>query len=336
MKKYLFLVSVAALAMTACTNESDEYVGSPESREISLMPIAQPNTRAAIDGTTFTPTTMKVTAYNATASANFFGATTFTKDATTWKAGKYWPFTPATINFLAIANANSDNETGVTWGPSSTNPTQQVQIVMADNKTNQYDLMYACGTGTVTQSSNALSFPTNVPMEFKHAQAWIKFTVKAGNDATVAAGLTINSITLNSVSCQGTYLVTHANWNETAASRAAAVPANSKDGSVSGVWSEYGTYAGNVAAVKAAGYSALSTSVQDFASLMVVPNQGIASFTINYTLDGNTYNYTYTPASTSLEQAYKYTYNITLTVHEIEIAPTVTDWTEGGPTAVSI
>ena len=69
---------------------------------------------------------------------------------------------------------------------------------------------------------------------------------------------------------------------------------------------------------------------------MVVPNQGMASFTINYTLDGKTYNYTYTPASPTLAQATKYTYNITLTVHEIKIAPTVTDWTEGGPTNVSI
>ena len=63
----------------------------------------------------------------------------------------------------------------------------------------------------------------------------------------------------------------------------------------------------------------------------------ITRYTIKSNLiDGNTYNYTYTPASTTLEQATKYTYNITLTVHEIKIAPTVTDWTEGGPTNVSI
>ena len=334
MKKSLFLIPVAALAFAACTNETTEYVGSNEAKEISISPFSQPNTRAAVEGTTFTPTTMKVTAYNATASDDYFSATTFTKDASTWKGGKFWPLTPATINFLAIANANSDNATGVTWGPSSTNPTEQVQIEMGANATNQYDLMYACGTGTVTQSSNTLTFPSNVPMVFKHAQAWIKFYVRAGNESS--EGITINSITLNNVSCQGTYLVTHANWNETLVSRTAAGD-GSKDGSVSGVWSAYSTNAGNIAAVVDAGYSVLSDDAMAYyGSLMVVPDQGMASFTINYTIDGNTYEYTYTPVSTSLAQAYKYTYNITLTLNQIEIAPTVTDWTEGGPTGVSV
>ena len=349
MKKSLFLLATAAIALASCNHdiiidENKDLTNPFEPQEISFAPISTPAkhiapARAAVDGADFpTDLDMKVTAYDATAGANYFAATTFSHSSSTWKGDRYWPFAPATINFLAIANANANNETGVTWGPSSTNPTQNVQIVMSDNSTAQRDLMYACGTGTVTQTgspANTLTFPTSVPMLFKHAQAWVKFYVQAGN-STSASAITINKITLNSVSCQGTYLVTHANWDETAASRAAAVPANSKDGSVSGVWSSYDSNVNNFDAVKDAGYSALSTSSQYYGSLMVVPNQGIASFTINYTLDGKTYNYTYTPASTALSQAYKYTYNITLTVHEIEIAPTVDPWTEGGPTAVSM
>ena len=69
---------------------------------------------------------------------------------------------------------------------------------------------------------------------------------------------------------------------------------------------------------------------------MVVPDQGIASFTVNYTVDGNDYDYTFTPVSTSLAQATKYIYNITFTLHEIEIAATVTDWGNGGSTNVPI
>ncbi len=342
MKKNLFFVAAAALMLASCSNdvkinENTVPVGSNKQQEIAFAPLAKKAHRkpaAAVSGTAFTSDNMMVTAYNATAAANFFGATAFEYADSKWTGGKYWPLSPVTINFLAIANANADNEAGVTWGPSETNPTQSVQIVMTDNSSAQRDLMYACGTGTVTQTGNALSFPENVPMAFKHAQAWILFTVKAGDDASASA-ITINSITLNSVSCAGTYTVTHANWNETAVTRAAAVPAGSKDGDVSGVWTAVAD-ASNKAAVKAAGYSALTTSVQTFGDLMVVPNTGIASFTINYRVDGQDYNYTYTPASTTLAQATKYTYNISLSVHEIVIAPTVEDWANGGSTDVTL
>ena len=331
MKKVLFMISVAAFTLMGCTNESKEYVEDNTPKEIAFMPVTQKATRGAIDGVTFTPTTMKVTAYDAEKPGVFFDATTFTKDNATWKAGKYWPLAPTTINFLAIANANADNETGVTWG---TNKADQVTIVMSDNSTDQRDLVYACGTGSVTQSTNDLTFPGNVPMTFYHAQAWVKFTVKA-NSSTEASAITVNSITLNSVSCAGTYVVTHANYDKTAAQRAAA-SAGSLDGSVSGVWSAYSASAGNKAVIKAAGYSALSTSEQDFGDLMVVPDQGMATFTINYTVDGNTYNYTYTPASTTLAQRTKYVYNITFKLHEIEIAPVVSDWTTGSTTDITV
>ncbi|MBP5377383.1 MAG: hypothetical protein J6Y41_05415, partial [Bacteroidaceae bacterium] len=72
MKKYLYLIPVAALAMTACTNESDEYVGSQESREISFTAISQPNTRGqySVITTTFpTDNTMEVKAYQTQPSA---------------------------------------------------------------------------------------------------------------------------------------------------------------------------------------------------------------------------------------------------------------------------
>jgi len=325
--KKLFLFSVAALAFCACSNDetvSENNVANQQPTEISFSPLTKPNTRAAVDGSGFPGTlSMMVTAYDAEKPGVFFDATPFSKGSSTTWAGtpsKYWPLAPATINFLAIANANEDNEAGVTWG---TNKADQVTIDMSDNSTEQRDLMYACGTGSVTQTSNTLGFPTNVPMIFKHAQAWIKFTVKA-NSATEASKLTVNSITLNSVSCAGTFAVTHANYNKTKAQRDEDA---SNNGSVSGVWSAYNTNAGDKKVIKASGYTTLSTSEKAFGDLMVVPNQGMASFTINYTVDGNTYNYTYTPASTSLAQATKYVYNISFGLHEIQIAPTVAEWT---------
>lgn len=325
--------------LASCSNdvtisENTVPAGSNAQKEIAFYPLS--NTpkyairRAPVEGATFPEVTMQVSAYDATNARNFFDNVTFTKDGTTWKAGKYWPLAPTTINFLAYAELTAGS---ATW--NATNPASAVTLVMGDNKTAQKDLMYACGTGTVTQSVNNLTFPDNVPMTFKHAQAYIKFTVKA-KTATEASAITVNSITLNSVSCQGTYAVTHANWNETKDARDVAVPAGSKNGSVSGVWSSYDTYAGNVASVVAAGYSALSTDVQNYSSLMVVPDQGMASFTINYTVDGKAYNYTYIPASTTLAQATKYTYNITFQLHEILIAPEVTEWAAGSTTDITV
>lgn len=331
MKKLLF--SVAALAFCACSNDEVVSENKPtyEPKEISFAPLTKPNTRAAVDGTGFPNINMMVTAYDASNTRAFFDATTFSKSGTTWVAGKYWPLAPATINFLAIANANEDNATGVTWGE---NKADGVTIVMSDNSTEQRDLMYACGTGSVTQTGNALSFPDNVPMTFYHAQAWVKFTVKA-NTSTEASAITVNSITLNSVSCAGTFAVTHANYDKTAAQRTAATPAGALNGSVSGVWSDYSANAGNKAAVKADGF-VLSTSEQPFGDLMVVPDQGMASFTINYTLDGKSYNFTYIPTSTTLAQKTKYVYNITFHLHEILIAPTVDNWADGGSTNINL
>ena len=74
----------------------------------------------------------------------------------------------------------------------------------------------------------------------------------------------------------------------------------------------------------------------EFANLMVIPNQGITSFTINYTLDDKAYDYTYTITDGTLAQAKKYTYNINFNLHEIEIAPSIEDWVDETPVNVEV
>lgn len=330
MKKNLLLIPVAALAFAACTNETTEFTGAPETHEISFKAVSQPGTRAAVDGTAFpTNLNMMVTAYQVEATGGsagvYFDATTFmyqcqggsyTGTGSYWggTTARYWPLTPAYINFLAIANANADNATGVTWG---TNKADQVTIVMSDNSTTQNDLMYARGDGAVTQSGNTLTFPDKVDMVFKHAQAWIDFKVKA-NSATETA-ITVNSITLTGAKYDGTYTVTHTAYN-------------AKTGqSVAGAWSALGG-ATNIA-VPGWSPTALTTSFATVGNgLMIVPDDAatgdFTSFTINYTYDGKTYTYTYTPASTQVEQAKHYIYEITFRLHEIFINPTVVDWAD--------
>lgn len=316
MKKYLFLASVAALAMTACTNESDEYVGSPESREISFMPVNQMATKAAVSGTSFpTEDNFQVAAYlvqPAGQAGNYFAPTVFNYNNTSslWEGAtkRYWPLSACYINFLGVANVEG------TATFNNTTPASACVVGMTDNSTAQKDLMYAIGNGQVTQAGNVLTFPASVPMQFIHAQAWIKFNVKAANTASQA--ITVNSITLNGAKYAGTYTITHANYNATSSQ------------SVSGAWTSLGD-AQNVTINHGA---ALTTGGADVANgLMIVPDDAatgdFASFTINYTYDGKTYDVVYTPASLNVEQAHSYTYNITFTLNEIKVAATVANWT---------
>lgn len=334
MKKNLFLISVAALAFAACSNdttvEQNTTVNQP--KEIAFSPLVQPNTRAAVDGETFTPTTMEVAAWDVTNGRDFFTATTFTKDATTWKGGKYWPLSAAYINFLAYAELNAGS---ATWNLAGDNKAASgVTLVMADNKTAQKDLMYAIGNGAVTQTDNALGFPTNVPMTFKHAQAWVRFMADA-YDATTGGKVTLTSITLNGAKYNGTYTVTFTNYN------------SSSDQSVAGAWSALGSTA-DVAVPNwssaAIAYDGSGDGVNVGDGLLIVPDDNNTtadwtSFTIAYSLDGKAYTYTYTPATAAaanVDQAKKYTFKIVFHLHEIEILPSVTDWVEGGPTAVPV
>ena len=338
MKKFLLTLSVAALAMTACTNESEEIINnSPQPKEIALKAYAQPTTRAAVDGETFpTASSMQVAAYDVTNNRDFFGATTFnwSNSGTIWTGSKYWPLTPTYINFLAYAELNDIEGSSATWDITNDEISQKangVVLVMANNSSAQKDLMYAIGNGAVTQDGNTLTFPPNVPMVFKHAQAWISFYADA-YDATSGGKITLNSITLNGAKYAGTYTVTHTNYNA------------SSGQNVSGAWSDLGD-AQNVVVpnwtADAIAYNSSGNGVPVGDGLLIVPDDNAAtadftSFTINYTLDDNTYTYTYAPTSRNVDQAKHYIYNINFHLHEILISATVTDWADQDAVPVTV
>lgn len=365
MKKNLLLIPVAALAFAACTNETTEYVGdTPQAKEISFSPIAKPTTRTsstshlAISDATF-PTTidMMVTAYDVTRNRDFFTATNYKHgyaNSTSspgngqgyWggETARYWPLSAAYINFLAIANANDDNATGVTWGApsSSTSPyASKVVVVQGDNyayDTKQHDFLYAIGKGEVSQNGNALIFPSKVDMTFKHAQSYLVFRVKAADAPSCA--IKIKNIEIYGAHFAGTATITHTNYN-----------ANNGQNTTL-YWdpvtqtNAYKSVLDNQTAFADEGTS--YTLTQDFAQkgqIIVVPKMSaadtyttgaITKFKITYYLDSKEYEYEYTPASTTLQAGYKYTYDITFKLHEIFINPAVTQWTDGGTTLVDI
>ena len=367
MKKILFLASLAAVAMTSCTSESNEYVGGNDNtpKEIAFKAFAMPTTRAtynnAVPSTDFPENyTMQVVAYDIPTSgtaAEYFGGTTgieFAKgytggtsgSAATWggKTAQYWPLYPSTLNFFAVTNSNitdsSTPRTSIVFasGESGGDVTETATITLAENKPvsgsdaayGQHDLMYGKGVGVVSNTGNTWTFATSdvVTMQFKHALAWINFTVNA--NAAASGKITVNSITLNGASYHGTYTIAHEKFNKT-----------SGQAFSTGTWTNY-TYTSPAAPdVVVPNYTSsgavTTTSTTIGSGLLVVPNGGFTSFTVNYTLNGKTYDYTYTPSSTvSLEQNKKYYYNITFSLHEILVTPTVENWGDGGNSGVSI
>lgn len=328
MKQNLFFISVALLGLTACSNDTvlEENISTNQPREIAFTPLTQPTTRAAVEGPTFpTGQDMYVAAYDATKNDDFFAQTTFDEDETTgkWKASpaKYWPMDAATLNFLAY--------TGVPSGSyfNATHAAQGLIIALADNSTNQYDLMYAVGRQSRVRGASA----SDVDMNFKHAQALIKFTVKSAADYGTALKLT--SIVLTGAHYSGTYTINNAtHYNST----------SSDFSGLTGTWSSVSTQTNVTRTPSWADDNKVTTSAQAVGNgILVVPDEDdetddYTSFTINYTLDGNAYSYTYTPADLDVHKAKKYTFAITMTLNEIIIAPTVTDFEEENDNAVAV
>ena len=362
MKKYLFLASVAALSFTACTNETEEFTGTgsaDQQKEISLFAVAQPNTRAAVQGAIFpTGNTMEVKAYKSSATAGeYFDKTTFTRQEIEtgvykWRGTtkRYWPLSAATINFFAVSGAGVD-AADITIANALASATVEYDATAANNASNtaysattQSDIMYAFQRKSVTQSGNTLTFPGDVDMTFKHALALINFQIKAGD--TESQAIQIYKIELDGARYTGDLTIT-----------------NTNAASVDGAWSAKVDWTPNDVVndvlVPNIGNTttpvALTTSYvpdnsdtedpADWASLMIIPSKqstsqdyGFTSFTIYYKLDGKDYTYTYAPtlsgsdpALTVVQAGNKYTYQITMTLHEILIVPTVEAWSEQNP-----
>ena len=355
MKKIVLILSVAALALASCVKTSDVYTGSPDSRQISFSPLAQPATKAdafnAVVGDFPDNYQMEVSA-SLNNGAVYFSDVTFSRASSTWTGSQYWPLSPATLNFLAVTNWDVTPASVVST--AFTNAAQQAVVTLGNNapadlttpaqSAVQHDLMYAVGRGIVEQSGNGLSYSGNslgnaapIDMVFKHALAWVNFTVKTHDSYS---GFLLRSIVLNGAYYGGTYTIDNSsNYNyvydgTTNNSRVAT--------NVTGTWSA----PANQASVAVPGWTsgtAVTTSAAPVGSgLMVVPTYGFATpadsfsgFTINYTINGQDLSYTY-PSSQTLEQAKKYTYAIEFTLTGIEIAPSVTAWDPQAATNVAV
>jgi len=322
MKKNLFFMAAALAFCFSCSNDAtvEENSVAKQPKEIAFAPLSQPNTRAQYSViTTGFPTdnTMEVKAYQTQPSAAaYFDKCTFSKGVTYWQGGQYWPLSEAKLNFFAVSGYGLTNS-HITIADELASATVAYTTENSYSADTQSDIMYAFGRGEVTKAGNALTFPAKVDMQFKHALALIDFEVK-GYSATETTAITVNSITLKGAKYNGTLTLT-----------------NTNAATESGVVTTAVSWAAGDAVVSklVPGISSGTAITADFArignGLMVIPGTGFSSFVINYSLNGNSYDYEYTPvpAVSSTTANNKYTYQITFKLHEILINPSVETWT---------
>ena len=326
MKKFLFFAASAIALFASCQKTEVNYEGNPQ--EISFFAVNQTATKAPVEGNAFpVDYNMQVAAYLAAGDgvavggANYFDGVTFAHGGTYWAGGKYWPVSAATLNFLAVApQVNSV----VTTEFDGTTVVSESTTTVAGNSTaaTQYDVMYA----VARKEKTAGSAPGAVDAVFKHAYSWLDFKFKVSNTETGAPTIKINSVTVYDVATDGTLTVAVTNatsstvemtatpsWSATGVSTGIAVPEKTATGVL--------TKTDNLT----------NTLTEYYKGLLLVPEKPMSKFVIDYTttLGGDVHNftYTYTPATAlTWDAGKKYTYEITMTLSQIEVTPSVTDW----------
>ena len=194
MKKLLFLLPAAALALASCSN--DQVVEQPtkviSAEALQIYPELQGITRGTVwDNSNFTQ-------FKLTTSGNFQteasttnaagGApltdVTVTKTGGTWAIGSttyYWPSKTATSSFTA-------------WAPTDINKgSYTASTTIADQK----DIVVAFNSGSATD------FEAGVPLKFRHILSQI--VIKADNEAKNDVQIIVKGIRVNNVSTTGTW-----------------------------------------------------------------------------------------------------------------------------------
>lgn len=320
MKKVLCFAA-AAMAIFASCQKTEVVYNNDGPQEIGIFAVNKVATKAPVDGAAFTYDKMKVAAYLAAGDGiaqgkNYFTDAVFNGNpnaaSATWTGGKYWPVSAATLNFHAVAPVVNNVVTTF----NNDNCAYISTTTVTNNETSQHDVMYAVNRASKT----AAVAPTAVSMPFKHAYSWLYFTFKA---AASSPQIKVNYIRVNDVACNGKLDVTVTN---------ADAASDDKPLGVQQAWSAYNST--NIDVPAPVDEFVLTTSVSGYANgILLIPEDPMTSFTINYTItvdnDNHTFDYTYKPPTElTWDAGKKYTYNISMTLSEIKIEPTVVDWTD--------
>lgn len=312
MHKQLTLLATMALALVACNKSQTIVTETPG--EISFKAVTSVATKAnpEINTTVLPDNNYKifVAATNAETNLEYFAETAFSTEAdpvstsSEYKADTpiYWPVGGANLDFLAYAttNANKSNLGTITWGSPAT---LFVQFANWDTYDNQIDLVYAKSNNTAKAAS--------INLEFEHAQALLSFEAKKSGTGT-SGEIKINSITIQDLDYEVTYKIDNT-YNELITS-----------------WTVVNSADKPIKSIPIGGYVVTASSVH-FGDNLLVPEQGRKNFIVNYSVSGNTMNYTYNSPRGKWEAGKKYVYKIDLNLTEIVFTEEVAEWDTTSP-----
>ncbi len=199
MKKNLFIIAAAALALASCSkDETIESAAFSDSNAISFRTLTTGMTRAT-DASFGAGSFFKVTAYQtgATSNAYFTNVVFSTTDGTTFTSPDkyYWPNT-YNLDFYAwqpaSLSATTDNYTGFAITPSTT-------------VSEQIDFVYAVTRGWGTYPTPTHDGKNGVTINFRHAESKVLVQLKNTNDNLK---ITVGEVTIGNL--RGTETFT---WN---------------------------------------------------------------------------------------------------------------------------
>ena len=324
MKKSLILLGAAILALVSCAKT--QVISTGSSSPIAFKAVVNNAVKAdaqleginlgddyamyvsaaqyKADGTIETP------AYFT--DAEFLPAATPVAPETQYHANPqlYWPIGNAILDFVAYAMPTAAHGVApVAAFPAATEPVASMVTFAGWNTyDNQVDLLYAVKNGATT-ATNAGAQTVN--FAFKHAQALLVFQAKV-NDPGI---ITINSITIPELKVNGDFVIDNTknslnpHWENLAAVATKDVVAPGADPAADNL-SE---------ALTSATYVQIGSS-------LLIPQQPRINFTINYTISGNTMEYTVNLPRGNWEMGKKYIYQLDITLNEIIATQVVSDY----------
>lgn len=175
MKKTLFLLPLAALALTGCTD--DESIESNQGDAIAFRPSMGTFTRAE-ETTNANLSSMEVTAF--LGSELYFKDINFSKgnDGFFTSVHNYlWPGDNSELSFYAYSPSADDMGADITWSADSK---IMENFVIPDDIADQFDFITASATGTKDKNEAA-----GVPLTFNHQLSQFEIQAKGTNESYV-------------------------------------------------------------------------------------------------------------------------------------------------------